>query len=150
MRRRALARDARLALLPAAAFLVALLAAASVGGGDPAPARPAGASIPPASQQALPSTLVLADVPALPAPHAARPRRAPSPVAMAPSPARPSPTATPTAAPVVEATPVPSSPAPPAPQPAAPAPTPAPSAAPPQEFDNSGSGPGFEDDGVTP
>lgn len=157
-------RDLRVVwLLPAVAFLVALLATGSVEGGSPPLARPAaapaGAHAPSRERPAAPPTPILADVPELPAPLASPAARRRSRVVLArrPAPRRAAPTAVPSPAPEVPAASAPSprrpAPAPqpvaPAPQPVAPAPAPAP-VTPAPEFDDSGSGPAFNDDGVSP
>lgn len=156
MRSRALRPDAPpggvvVWLLPAAAFLVALLAAASVGAGGPPPASLAFTPAEPPSRgrPVEPPTPLLADVPGLPAPLAAAPARRASPVVLKQRPARQAaaaPTAVPTPAPEVPAAPAPTQRQPAAaPQSAAPRPvTPAP------QFDDSGSGPVFDEDGPTP
>jgi hypothetical protein len=143
-------------LLPAAVFLVALLATASLGAGGPPPSRPAviPAETPEPSRgrSAAPPTPLLADVPELPAPLASPATRPRPRVVLAQRPATrraAAPTAVPRPAPEVPATSAPSPRAAPAPQAVTPAPTPQP-VAPAPEFDDSGSGPAFDEDGVSP
>lgn len=140
-------------LVPAAAFLLALLATVAA---DPDhPARPVvtsvGSPAPPHARSADAPKPRLADVAELPAPLAAR-ERAPSQVVLALRPGRRAVSPVPSPAPDVPPASAPS-PRAPAPEPVAPRPVtrPAPPAVTPApEFDDSGSGPAFDEVGVTP
>lgn len=161
MRSRARAHDLKRGrrvvwLLPAAVFLVALLATASLGAGGPPPSRPAVVPSetpePSRGRPAAQPTPVLADVPELPAPLAspAARRRPRIVLAQRPAPRRAAaPTAVPRPAPEVPPTSAPSPRPTAAPQPVTPAPPPQP-VAPAPEFDDSGSGPAFDEDGSSP
>ena len=140
-------------LVPAAAFVLALLA--TVAAGPDPPARPVvtsvGSPAPPHAHSADPPKPRLADVAELPAPLAA-PERAPSQVVLALRPDRRAVSPVPSPAPDVPGASAPS-PRAPAPEPVAPRPVtrPAPrTVTPAPEFDDSGSGPAFDEEGVTP
>ena len=136
-------------LAPVGAFLAGLVLAAAITGGDGGSAvprtAPAAAERP--DREGTARRLVLAAVPELPAPLATPTPSPPPRAALRPS--APAPTATPTATPAAEPTATPP-PAPPAtaPAPAPPPPPPAPTPAP--TFDDAGSGPAFDDEGVSP
>jgi hypothetical protein len=143
----------RKSLLPVVAFLAALLGTAAVRAGS----APAPAALPSSQAAQMPAAvgersaklprLVLADVHDLPAPLATpqptrAKRRAPAPrVVLAPAPVVVTPTPSPTP---VAVAPAPAPPPPSEPSEPKPKPTPAPT------FDDSGTGPQFDDEGVSP
>ena len=127
-------------LVPVLAFVVAAFATLALRQGEEAPAS---AARPAQGVVAVVSAPRLGDVPDLPAPLAAPPRRRSTKVAQ-PAQDRSAPAPVSTPAPAAAApTPAPVAPAP-APTVARPAPTPAPT------FDDSGSSPGFDDSGPGP
>jgi hypothetical protein len=121
---------------PALAFVIALLTTLALRDDEPAPAARGPAARVVAATIADPAPPRLGAVPALPQPLA-RPRRRRSEAAAAP--------AAVARAPIAPATPAPS-PAPTAPPAPAPVATPRPTPAP--TFDDSGSGPSFDDGGA--
>jgi hypothetical protein len=138
-----------LRFLPVVAFVAALATTASVDSRDTTPRAPVPAAqvIAPAPEPAAaPARIVLGAVPDLPDPLVPQPASPASPAA-APPPA-PAPTPVATATPTAQPSPPPSDPAPAAPlapEPdLEPVPTPAPT------FDDSGSGPEFDDAGESP